>query len=58
LKWQMDGKLMDGAGEIVPWTPIAGKHSLTLVDREERIVDSVHFEVRGPLGDGESLLID
>jgi hypothetical protein len=39
---------MDGAGEIVPWAPTAGKHYLALMDREERIVDSIHFEVRGP----------
>jgi penicillin-binding protein 1C len=58
LKWQMDGKRMDEAGEIVPWAPTAGKHSLAIIDREERIVDSVHFEVRGPSEDGESLLID
>ena len=53
LKWQMDGKPMDGAGEIVPWAPTAGKHFLAIMDHEERIVDSVHFEVRGPLEDGE-----
>jgi penicillin-binding protein 1C len=48
LKWQMDGKPMNGAGKIIPWAPTAGKHFLAIMDHEERIVDSVHFEVRGP----------
>jgi hypothetical protein len=54
----MDGKPMDGVGKIVPWAPTAGKHFLIIMDKEEEIIDSVHFEVRGPLEDGESLLID
>ena len=43
----------------IPWTPKAGKYSLAIADGDEKILDYVYFEVRGPeadpnvLSDGE-----
>jgi penicillin-binding protein 1C len=48
LRWVLNGHTMSKVGSILPWTPRAGTHALTLCDREDRIVDSIHFEVRGP----------
>ena len=38
---------MTTVGKAVPWTPQPGRHRLAIIDREDRIVDAVHFEVRG-----------
>jgi penicillin-binding protein 1C len=47
LRWKLNGDPMDGAGKAIAWVPIAGKHHLALADEDEKIVDSVYFEVRG-----------
>jgi penicillin-binding protein 1C len=49
LRWVLDGKPLGGAGELLLWSPVRGKHTLALVDASERTVDSVTFEVRGNL---------
>ena len=49
LQWMLNGNIVDGAGKPVAWSPKAGKHSLAMLDREGKILDSVQFEVRGPL---------
>jgi penicillin-binding protein 1C len=46
LRWKLNGDPMDGAGKAIAWVPIAGKHHLALADEDEKIVDSVYFEVR------------
>ena len=48
LRWVLNDHTISRVGSILPWTPKAGIHALTLCDRENRIVDSVNFEVRGP----------
>jgi penicillin-binding protein 1C len=48
LRWVLNGHTMSKVGSILPWTPEVGTHALTLCDRENEIVDSVNFEVRGP----------
>jgi penicillin-binding protein 1C len=48
LRWVLNGHTISRVGSILPWTPKAGTHALTLCDRENEIIDSVNFEVRGP----------
>jgi len=48
FRWVLNGVPMEMAGKTIPWTPKAGKHLLAIADREERVMDSVSFEVRGP----------
>jgi penicillin-binding protein 1C len=47
LHWVLDGQPIGSAGALLLWTPISGKHALTLADGSGRVVDSVSFEVRG-----------
>jgi penicillin-binding protein 1C len=47
LHWVLDGQRIGSAGALLLWTPVRGKHALSLADASERIVDSVNFEVRG-----------
>jgi hypothetical protein len=48
LRWVLNGHTMSKVGSILPWTPKAGTHALRLCDRENEVIDSVNFEVRGP----------
>jgi penicillin-binding protein 1C len=48
IRWILNGVPMETLGKTIPWTPKAGKYSLAIADGEEKIVDSVSFEVRGP----------
>jgi len=48
LRWVLNGHTMSRTGSILPWTPRAGTYALKLCDRENRMNDSVSFEVRGP----------
>ena len=36
------------AGHFCKRTPKAGKYSLTLADKEEKILNYINFKVRGP----------
>ena len=47
LQWVLDGSRIGGAGALLLWTPVRGKHSLALVDAANRVLDTVAFEVRG-----------
>jgi penicillin-binding protein 1C len=47
LQWVLDGQSIGSAGALLLWTPVRGKHALALIDASKRIVDSIHFEVRG-----------
>ena len=47
LGWLLDGEPAGSADSLVLWSPLKGKHRLALVDRTDRILDSVEFEVRG-----------
>ena len=46
-RWILNGKTMGSAGAGLAWKPKRGRHSLTLEDREGKVLDSVSFEVRG-----------
>jgi penicillin-binding protein 1C len=47
LRWLLDGETAGSADSLVLWSPLKGIHRLCLVDRADRILDSVEFEVRG-----------
>lgn len=44
LRWRLDGEPQSSS-----WRPLPGRHVLSLVDSDERVVDSVRFEVRGTM---------
>ncbi|MBX3622399.1 MAG: penicillin-binding protein 1C [Rhizobacter sp.] len=44
--WVLDGKPL-GVGEHFAWSPWPGRHVLSLVARDGRTLQTVHFEVRG-----------
>ena len=45
-RWLLDGRDV-GGGPIFRWPPQRGRHRLALIDRDGRIHDTTHFEVRG-----------
>ncbi len=45
LHWSVDDVML-GTSEIIPWTPLPGKHVLKLIDSEGTVVDRVLFFVR------------
>jgi penicillin-binding protein 1C len=47
LQWVLNGNALEGGGKTLSWVPKAGKHVLAISDEEEKVIDSVHFEVRG-----------
>ncbi len=49
LRWLLDGKATGPADSVTLWSPVHGKHTLSLVDESDRVVDSVVFEVRGSI---------
>jgi len=44
--WMLDGKRL-GAGRMLRWSPWPGRHELTLLAPNGKVVASVRFEVRG-----------
>jgi penicillin-binding protein 1C len=48
FQWVLNGSALEKTGRTIPWTPKAGKYSLAIANREEKILDYVYFEVRGP----------
>jgi penicillin-binding protein 1C len=47
LVWSLNGEKIGRAGDVVSWEPEAGSYRLSLVDDHDRVIDSVHFIVRG-----------
>jgi penicillin-binding protein 1C len=47
IRWKLNGTPIAMNGKAIPWNPSTGKYHLAIVDQEDRIVDSVQFEVRG-----------
>ncbi len=45
--WQLDGKTIGSSQPVTTWFPILGRHELALLSADKKVVDSVHFEVRG-----------
>jgi penicillin-binding protein 1C len=48
FRWILNGAPMEAVGKTISWSPRVGKYSLALADGEGKILDFVHFEVRGP----------
>ena len=48
LRWVLNGITIGVAARPLPWRPRPGRYSLAISDGNERVVDSVSFEVRGP----------
>jgi penicillin-binding protein 1C len=48
LRWCLNDQALTEAADAHPWTPQVGSHTLTLVDKQGRTIDSVQFEVKGP----------
>lgn len=46
LRWILDGEDMGTAITQLSWTPIKGKHDLSLMDKNRTIIDKVDFVVR------------
>jgi penicillin-binding protein 1C len=44
--WRLDGKRL-GEGERIAWAPWPGRHTLDLLARDGRVLQTVKFEVRG-----------
>jgi penicillin-binding protein 1C len=55
FRWVLNGLPMEGVGKTISWTPKAGKYYLALADGNEKILDFVYFEVRGPSRDQDEL---
>jgi penicillin-binding protein 1C len=51
LRWRLNGDDLGPAGGLLAWPPERGKYELSLVAEENRVIDSVQFEVRGALKD-------
>jgi penicillin-binding protein 1C len=51
FRWVLNGSPMEAVGKTIPWTPKAGKYFLAIADGEEKILDYINFEVRGPEAD-------
>jgi penicillin-binding protein 1C len=45
--WMLNNKLLGKSSEIILWSPAAGNYTVSLIDPNDHIVDSVDFTVRG-----------
>jgi penicillin-binding protein 1C len=46
-RWLLDGALLGDAADFMLWPPAPGRHRLSVVARDGRILDTVTFVVRG-----------
>ena len=46
-RWLLDGRSIAPAASIFLWAPLAGAHTLSLMDARGRALDSISFSVRG-----------
>jgi hypothetical protein len=46
-KWILNGSSISPVGRTISWVPKVGEYKLVIADQEERIIDTVYFEVRG-----------
>jgi penicillin-binding protein 1C len=56
LRWVLNGHTIKKFGNTFPWSPKAGNYNLILYDRDDQVIDSVNFEVRGPWEDEKGVL--
>jgi penicillin-binding protein 1C len=48
FQWVLNGSALERTGRTIPWIPKAGKYHLAIADKDEKVLDYVYFEVRGP----------
>jgi hypothetical protein len=48
FQWVLNGFALERTGRTISWIPKAGKYQLAIADKDEKILDYVYFEVRGP----------
>ncbi len=48
FQWVLNGSVLQRTGRTIPWAPKAGKYHLAIADKDEKVLDYVYFEVRGP----------
>jgi penicillin-binding protein 1C len=48
FQWVLNGSALGGTGKTIPWIPREGKYHLAIADKDEKVLDYVYFEVRGP----------
>lgn len=46
IRWQLNERLLENQGQTVLWSPKTGKYVLAIINRQNKIVDSVQFEVK------------
>jgi penicillin-binding protein 1C len=46
-RWVLDDADVGSASTMMLWAPVAGRHTLRLIDRDARVLGTVAFEVRG-----------
>ena len=46
MRWVLNGQPVEDQGNTILWTPRSGRHVLALIDRQNKVVDSVEFEVK------------
>ena len=47
MLWVLDGNELGIATDVTLWTPVRGRHTLSLVSGDGTVVDTADFEVRG-----------
>jgi penicillin-binding protein 1C len=52
-RWVLNGQDLGPGTAPLLWKPVPGKHTLSLVDDERRVLDTVSFEVRSLLMTGD-----
>jgi penicillin-binding protein 1C len=52
-RWLLDGAVLGDAADFILWPPAPGRHRLSVVARDGRILDTVIFVVRGMSGAGD-----
>jgi penicillin-binding protein 1C len=52
-RWVLNGQELGAVTGPLLWEPVPGKHTLSLVDDERRVLDTVRFEVCPPLMAGD-----
>jgi hypothetical protein len=52
-RWVPNGQDLGAVTGPLLWEPVPGKHTLSLVDDERRVFDTVRFEVRPVLTTGD-----
>jgi penicillin-binding protein 1C len=47
-RWQLNGRDLGSAAGPLMWEPVPGRHTLSILDHDQRPLDTISFEVRPP----------